>query len=162
MRPLPSGRSGRVHGVHALGLRMLPHPATIGRFHVRSCLGQGGMGVVYFALDPDIDRLVALKLLRVDSEEMRDRFLREARSAGRLQHPNIVTVYDVGRHGESPFIAMEYVAGQTFAELIQHRAPLSLSRKLALAAQLCGGLAYTHQGRSHSSRHQTGQPDAQR
>ncbi len=102
------------------------------------------MGVVYLALDPDIDRLVALKLLRVDSEEMRDRFLREARSAGRLQHPNIVTVYDVGRHGESPFIAMEYVAGQTFAELIQHRAPLSLSRKLALAAQLCGGLAYAH------------------
>ena len=86
---------------------MHPHPATIGRFHVRSCLGQGGMGVVYLALDPDIDRLVALKLLRVDSEEMRDRFLREARSAGRLQHPNIVTVYDVGRHGESPFIAME-------------------------------------------------------
>ena len=56
------------------------------------------MGTLYLALDPAIDRLVALKLLRVDNDEMRARFLREARSTGRLQHSHIVTVYDVGEH----------------------------------------------------------------
>ena len=67
-------------------------PSVIGRYEIRERLGQGGMGTLYLALDPAIDRLVALKLLRVDNDEMRARFLREARSAGRLQHSHIVTV----------------------------------------------------------------------
>ena len=86
-------------------------PSTIGRYQVRDCIGQGGMGVLYLALDPAIGRLVALKVLRVQGEEMRKRFEREARLIGRFQHPNIVTVYDVGLHEGQPFIAMEYIPG---------------------------------------------------
>ena len=89
----------------------------------------GGMGALFLALDPAIDRLVALKLLRVDNEETRARFLREARSAGRLQHPHIVTVYDVGEHQGQPFIAMEYVKGETLGDVIGRRAPLSIVRR---------------------------------
>ena len=102
------------------------------------------MGVLYLALDPAIDRLIAVKLLRVVDDELRERFLREARLAARLQHPNIVTIYDVGSHDGQPFIAMEYIAGETLAELIQRKAPLALLRKLELALDACQGLAYAH------------------
>lgn len=119
-------------------------PAAIGRYQVRARLGQGGMGVLYLALDPAIDRLIALKLLRVDDDALRERFLREARLAARLQHPNIVTIYDVGSHEGQPFIAMEYIAGETLAELIQRRAALTPLRKLELLLDACQGLAYAH------------------
>ena len=119
-------------------------PSVIGRYQVREHLGQGGMGALYLALDPAIDRLVALKLLRIDSEEMRARFLREARSVGRLQHPHIVTIYDVGEHEGQPFIAMEYIKGETLAEIVRRRAPLSLARKITLMEDLCDGLDYAH------------------
>ena len=102
------------------------------------------MGVLYLALDPAIDRLIAVKLLRVVDDELRERFLREARLAARLQHPNIVTIFDVGSHDGQPFIAMEYIAGETLAELIQRKAPLALLRKLELALDACQGLAYAH------------------
>ena len=119
-------------------------PSVNGRYQVREHLGQGGMGALYLALDPAIDRLVALKLLRIDSEEMRARFLREARSVGRLQHPHIVTIYDVGEHEGQPFIAMEYIKGETLAEIVRRRAPLSLARKITLMEDLCDGLDYAH------------------
>lgn len=123
---------------------MQPLPPAIGRYEVRQRIGQGGMGALFLALDPAIDRLVALKLLRVDNEETRARFLREARSAGRLQHPHIVTVYDVGEHQGQPFIAMEYVKGETLGEVIGRRAPLSIAGKLTLMEDLCAGLDYAH------------------
>ena len=123
---------------------MQPLPPAIGRYEVRQRIGQGGMGALFLALDPAIDRLVALKLLRVDNEETRARFLREARTAGRLQHPHIVTVYDVGEHQGQPFIAMEYVKGETLGEVIGRRAPLSIAGKLILMEDLCAGLDYAH------------------
>ena len=123
---------------------MQPLPPAIGRYEVRQRIGEGGMGALFLALDPAIDRLVALKLLRVDNEETRARFLREARSAGRLQHPHIVTVYDVGEHQGQPFIAMEYVKGETLGEVISRRAPLSIVGKLTLMEDLCAGLDYAH------------------
>jgi hypothetical protein len=119
-------------------------PAAIGRYQVRERLGQGGMGVLYLALDPAIDRLVALKLLRVNQPEVRERFIREARLAARLQHPNIVTIFDVGEHDGQPFIAMEYIPGETLAELIARRAPLALIRRLEIVADACKGLAFAH------------------
>ena len=120
-------------------------PRTIGRYQVGDCIGQGGMGVLYLALDPAIGRLVALKVLRVQGEEMRKRFEREARMIGRFQHPNIVTVYDVSLHEGQPFIAMEYIPGETLAEKISRQEPLHLSRRLEFIEELCDGLAYAHQ-----------------
>ena len=103
------------------------------------------MGVLYLALDPAIGRLVALKVLRVQGEEMRKRFEREARLIGRFQHPNIVTVYDVGLHEGQPFIAMEYIPGETLGEKISRQEPLHLGRRLEFMEELCDGLAYAHQ-----------------
>ena len=123
---------------------MQPLPPAIGRYEVRQRIGQGGMGALFLALDPAIDRLVALKVLRVDNEEMRARFLREARSAGRLQHPHIVTIYDVGEHQGQPFIAMEYVKGETLGEVIGRRASITMASKLTLMEDLCAGLDYAH------------------
>jgi serine/threonine-protein kinase len=104
------------------------------------------MGSLYLARDPAIDRLVAIKLLRrgFDTEALRERFAREARAVGRLRHPNIVTIFDVGEHDGDPFIAMEFLAGETLWELIRHGAGLSLARRLKLLEELCDGLAYAH------------------
>ena len=119
-------------------------PATIGRYELRERIAHGGMGVLYLAFDPVTERQVALKVLRVDSDDLRERFLREARLAARLQHPNIVTIYDVGAHEDQPFIAMEFIAGETLGQLVHRRAPLTLSRRIALMEQVCVGLAYAH------------------
>jgi len=119
-------------------------PATIGRYQLRERIAHGGMGVLYLAFDPVTEREVALKVLRVDSDDLRERFLREARLAARLQHPNIVTIYDVGAHEDQPFIAMEFIAGETLGQLVHRRAPLTLSRRIALMEQVCIGLAYAH------------------
>jgi hypothetical protein len=118
----------------------------IGRYQLLEKIGEGGMGSLFLARDPAIDRLVAIKLLRrgLDTEALRERFAREARAAGRLRHPNIVTIFDVGEHEGDPFIAMEFLAGETLAELIRDGARLSLSRRLKLLEELCDGLAYAH------------------
>jgi membrane-bound lytic murein transglycosylase D len=122
-------------------------PQTIGRYEVADVIGQGGTGALYRARDPLIGREVAIKLLRSghDNRELRDRFSREARAAGGLSHPNIVTIYDVGEHEGLPFIAMAYVRGETFAGLISQRPPLPLPRKLQLAEEVCAGLAHAHE-----------------
>ncbi len=92
-----------------------PDPTQIGRYEVVSRLGQGGMGSLYLAKDPKIGRLVAIKLVRqeFDSPDARQRFAREAQSAGTLRHTNIVTIFDVDEHDGLPFIAMEYIDGET-------------------------------------------------
>jgi serine/threonine protein kinase len=110
-------------------------------------IGQGGMGALYRARDPRIGRYVAIKLLRpgYDTPELRDRFSREARAAGCLSHPNIVTIYDVGEHDGLPFIAMEYVRGETFADLVGLRPPLPVLRKVQLTEEVCAGLAHAHE-----------------
>jgi predicted Ser/Thr protein kinase len=119
-------------------------PQAIDRYRVRERLGQGGMGALFLALDPAIDRLVAIKVLRVDNPDVRERFQREARLAARLQHPNIVTVYDVGEHDGQPFIAMEYIPGETLAELIRRRAPLDTRQRVEMVIEICSGLAFAH------------------
>src|SRR4029450_3761313 len=108
------------------------------------------MGALSRARDPRIGRYVAIKVLRrdFDTPEIRDRFSREARAAGSLSHPNIVTIYDVGEDDDLPFIAMEYVRGETFADLTCLRPPLSLQRKLQLMEEVCAGLAHAPRARS--------------
>ena len=91
---------------------MSDHPVFIDRYRVVERIGSGGMGVLYLARDPTIDRRVAIKVAHVQDAELRQRFLREARATGRLDHRNIVTIFDVGEHGGEPFIAMEYVPGR--------------------------------------------------
>jgi serine/threonine protein kinase len=119
-------------------------PSVIGRYQIRSRLGQGGMGYLFLAWDPVLEREVAIKRLRDDNDELRERFAREARSVARLRHPNIVTIYDVGEQDGEPFIAMEYIVGQTMAEIIRARAPLEVTRKLEIIRELCDGLAFAH------------------
>ncbi|MES1210170.1 MAG: protein kinase, partial [Pseudomonadota bacterium] len=93
---------------------ILERGQTINRFVVLGLVGRGGMGEVYAAYDPELDRKVAIKLLRTrDAAEAKSRLLREAQAIARLQHPNVVVVYDVGTHGDNVFIAMEFVEGRT-------------------------------------------------
>ncbi len=121
-------------------------PTTIGRYKVVSRLGQGGLATVFLALDPAIDRMVAIKIMRAepDDSDLRERFAREARSAGRLRHQNIVTIFDVGEEAGSSYIAMEYVPGDTLKAIIHRRAVLSVPVKLKLLEELCDGLGYAH------------------
>ena len=121
-------------------------PAAIGRYEVISRLGQGGMGSLYLAKDPKIGRLVAIKLVRqeFDSPDARQRFAREAQSAGTLRHPNIVTIFDVDEHEGLPYIAMEYVDGETLSEIVRRKAPYPLARRIKWIEDLCAGLSYAH------------------
>ena len=122
-------------------------PPNLGRYEVVDLIGQGGMGALYRARDPRIGRYVAIKLLRpgYDTPELRDRFSREARAAGCLSHQNIVTIYDVGEHDGLPFIAMEYVRGETFTDLLGLRPPLPVLRKVQLTEEVCAGLNHAHE-----------------
>jgi serine/threonine-protein kinase len=119
-------------------------PDIIGRYKIQGRIGQGGMGVLFLAHDPMLDRQLAIKLLRDDNEELRERFSREARSVARLRHPNIVTIFDVGEQDGQPFIAMEYIQGQTLADIIRGGGSIDIPRKLQIIDELCDGLAFAH------------------
>ncbi|MBZ0238082.1 MAG: serine/threonine protein kinase, partial [Deltaproteobacteria bacterium] len=100
------------------------------------------MGVVYLARDPELDRRIAIKLLRPELRASRERLLREGQAIARLVHPNVVTVFDVGDHGDDLFIAMEYVPGRTLAEWLA--TPRSWRAILATFALAGRGLAAAH------------------
>jgi tRNA A-37 threonylcarbamoyl transferase component Bud32 len=127
-----------------------PTEVRLDKFTVIRRLGRGGMGAVYEAYDPALDRRVAIKTLHADvvaDAESRSRFEREARAAAKLQHPNIVTIYELGNFGrkERPFIVMEYLEGSDVATLIEQEQRLLLSETLDIAVQLCNGLGYAHE-----------------
>ena len=130
---------------------MLPQRAVyrIGRYDIKSLIGAGGMGSLYLARDtnPNTYRLVAIKLLNanLDSEDLRERFGREARALAALNHSNVVNIYDSGEYEYSPYIVMEYVRGETLAEKIARKAPLTINQKLKLIIELCAGLAHAHE-----------------
>lgn len=119
---------------------------TIGRYQLVEKLGQGGMGVVYRAFDPLLQRVVAVKLIAnlEAGDELRERFFREARAAGQLSHKNIITIHDLGDHEGQPFLAMEYLEGQDLQHRMAAHIPMSLSRKLDLAIDMCEGVEYAH------------------
>ncbi len=119
-------------------------PTHVSHYEIVRVLGQGGMGTVYLALDPGLRRQVALKVLRADSDDQRERFRREARIVARLQHPNIVAIYAVGEHDRQLYIAMEYIDGEPLSDAIRRRVPWGLHKKLQMAADLCSGLAFAH------------------
>jgi serine/threonine protein kinase len=116
---------------------------TIGRYRVTGELGRGGMGVVYKGEDRQIGRHVAIKTLTDVTPELRERFYIEARS-GILSHQNIVTVYEVGEHEGRPFIAMEFVEGESLEKMLRQRKRLPLREALSIVEQICAGLGHAH------------------
>ena len=128
---------------------MSASPTFIGRYEVRQKLGHGGMGAIFLARDPVIDRLVAVKVLNpsIASDDLRQRFAQEARASGALSHPNIVTIHDYGEFDGAPFIVMEYVQGETMAQVIKRSIPLPTARKLRWMEQVCKALKYAHDHR---------------
>jgi serine/threonine-protein kinase len=118
-----------------------------GRYELVRPLGHGAMATVDLAHDVKLDRPVALKRLAENlarDEDLRRRFLREARLAARLAHPNVVRVFDVGSDDGRPFIAMEYIDGETLAAVVARRAPLPVHEAASLGTQMCAGLAAVH------------------
>jgi serine/threonine protein kinase len=119
----------------------------VGKYLILGKLGQGGMGVVYRALDPLLERVVALKTIsaHLDSQpELRARFFREGRSAAHLSHRNIITVYDIGEDNGVAYLAMECLEGQDLKATIAKRSHFSLQKKLAIVMDVCQGLAHAH------------------
>src|ERR1700722_5273002 len=118
----------------------------LGPYEILAAIGAGGMGEVYKARDTRLDRFVALKILAPDvvaNPERKRRFSQEAKSASTLNHPNIITIYDIGREGDVDYIAMEYVQGRTLDSLIG-QAGLRINEALKYAAQMADALSAAH------------------
>ena len=124
--------------------------SQLGRYEVLGELGQGAMGIVYKARDPLIDRVVAIKTINLglaldEKEEYEGRFYQEAKAAGRLNHPNIVTIYDVGKSGDVAYIAMEFLQGRELRDIMNDGGLLPVDQVLDIVAQVAQGLAYAHE-----------------
>jgi len=125
-------------------------PPTIGRYQVKRWLASGAMGEVYEAYDPIIDRPVAIKMLRRELVERGDsvgwleRFRHEARAAGRRMHPNIVMVLDFGDEGGTPYLAMEYVAGENVDTALKRSGPFDEARAVSIITQVLSALEFAH------------------
>ena len=122
-------------------------PARIGRYRILGLLGRGAMGVVYRGRDEGLDRDVAVKVMALVDEtaEGHERFLREARSAARLQHPNIVTLYELGEHDGAPFMAMELLEGIDLQHAIASGMRPDPRASLAIVIQVLAGLGHAHE-----------------
>ena len=136
--PLPGGES--------------PSFTQFGRYKIVEVIGKGGMGMVYRGTDPMLDRPVALKTIRLDfplspteTAELKDRLIQEAKAAGRLSHPNIVTIYDVGEHEGLHYIAMEYLSGYSLEDFIKKKGELNYRIVAKIIMQTCDALSYAHQ-----------------
>ncbi|HXV36050.1 MAG TPA: protein kinase [Myxococcota bacterium] len=128
--------------------RPLTRTAEQGRYKIIGKLGKGGMGIVYKATDTVLDRTVAFKVLPdalKENPQALKNFLREAKSAAKLNHPGIVTVYDAGEQDGVYYIAMEYVDGNTLKDIIKHRGKISPGGIIHVLTQMCDALAYAHE-----------------
>jgi serine/threonine-protein kinase len=128
-----------------------PSLSSLGRYEVIDVLGEGAMGTVYKGKDPAIGRMVALKTIRLNKladsseiEELRERLMREAKAAGNLSHPNIVTIYDVGHEGDLQYIAMEFLEGVTLEQIIRRQLELNFKIAAKIVFQVCSALSYAH------------------
>src|SRR5881396_700555 len=123
----------------------LPSGTRLGRYEIRSKIGEGGMGEVYLALDSELDRTVAIKILpealASDQQRLR-RFIQEAKAASALNHPHILTIYEIGVTGSSRFIATEFIDGETLRQRIS--AGLNLAEALEIAIQVGSALSAAH------------------
>jgi len=130
-----------------------PRISKLGRYEVVSELGKGAMGIVYLAKDPAIGRLVAIKTIRItsdgdeeDTQEFRERFAREAQTAGILSHPNIVTIHDIGEDPETQmsYIAMEYIEGKNLKQLLGEKTKFPFEQVSEIVAEVAEALDYAH------------------
>ena len=124
--------------------------SQLGRYNIIGELGQGAMGTVYKAVDPLIDRIVAIKTINLslaldEKDEYESRFYQEAKAAGRLSHPNIVTIYDVGKSGEIAYIAMEFLQGRELRDMLNDGKRMPVEQVINVVAQVAQGLAYAHE-----------------
>jgi len=120
----------------------------LGRFEIRSQIGQGGFGVVYYAYDPVLDREVALKVpnaAAVVDPESAQRFLREAKAAAQLRHPHIVPVFDAGVDGGQLYIASAFIKGKSLSQVVKETGPLPLNQAAEIVRKLADALEYAHQ-----------------
>jgi len=123
----------------------------LGRYEILAELGKGAMGVVYRANDPLLSRTVAVKTVNIsdndpkEKAEYESRFNQEAKAAGGLNHPNIVTIYDIGKTGNVAYMAMELLEGSELRTLLSNGRPIEAARAVEIAAQVAEGLAYAHQ-----------------
>ncbi|MCW8891769.1 MAG: protein kinase [Deltaproteobacteria bacterium] len=123
---------------------------TLGRYRIEKELGQGAMGTVYLGVDPQINRQVAIKTLayaQIEPAELvktKERFFREAEAAGRLSHPNIVTIYDVGEENDLAFLAMELLAGQDLSHYCAPQTRLGVPQVVNIISQVAAALEYAH------------------
>ena len=126
-------------------VRQAPIPETIGRFRIEALLGRGGMGEVYKALDPTLQRTVAVKTVRpdIDRPEYLERMMREAQACARLSHPNIVTIFEAGQAEGVVFIAMEFLQGENLAEVLEKRA-LPFDEKIRILTKVLDALQHAH------------------
>jgi len=128
----------------------LPTGTRLGRFEIAAVLGEGAMGTVYLAHDPHIDRPVALKTLRADAaggeqgKEIKSRFLKEAKLAGRLAHPNVVTIYETGDDEGLTYIAMEYVDGESLTQWLARRGDAPYAERIEIVRQVAQALEHAH------------------
>jgi serine/threonine protein kinase len=126
-------------------------PKQIGKYDIVKSLGEGAMGVVYEGFDPDIERHVAIKILHPhlinekNGAEFLERFKREAKSAARCTHPNVVMVLEYGQDGDTPFIVMEFVLGSSLQEIIKRGRAIPLQKSLSVISQLLKALHAAHQ-----------------
>jgi eukaryotic-like serine/threonine-protein kinase len=126
------------------------HPVSLGKYRIVEVLGEGGMGVVYRAHDAILDRQVAIKVIRKgllaeQSEDVARRFRTEAMAAGRLSHPNIVTVFDYGEDDQTAFIVMELATGDNLADCLARVGQLPFEQAVGLTLQMLDGLHYAHE-----------------
>ncbi|MES2945706.1 MAG: serine/threonine-protein kinase [Pseudomonadota bacterium] len=142
-------------GAHPGGTMLLDgggvEKPMLGRYQVEKELGKGAMGVVYLGKDPKIGRVVAIKTMALSQEfegeeldDARERFFREAETAGRLQHQNIVTIFDAGEEHDLAYIAMEFLKGKDLADVTKGEHLLPIPRVLSIVARVAEALAYAH------------------
>ena len=121
-------------------------PAQIGRFRVISALGQGTQGIVYLATDTQLERNVAIKTIQLEkpSPKLKAQLLAESRTVSKLQHPNIITLYEADEHLGKPYLVFEYVDGTTLQEHLQNKGKLSAKEAIRIMDPILNAIAYAH------------------
>jgi serine/threonine-protein kinase len=148
--PLGANRVSQPRGVPISEVTEMPNsaPKQLGKYEILEVVGRGGMGVVYKAVDPEIGRLVGIKMMTsavINDPVLLKRFYREAQSAGKLRHPNIVTIYDLGVQEAIPYLVMEFLEGESLDVALRSGRTLHLEEKLSVVIQVCNALAYAHE-----------------